>query len=581
MISFQPSTTGPRGSRPRWAYYSLAAVLVIVVAVIATVGLPPWTGRTGSSPATPSAGASSSISAASPTLVVSAGPVSVTYPSNAFPTGTTPHIALDSAYNDSFLSTFALPGTPTVVADVRADSQPSHPVQVSFAVALNALPESATPTIFYQESSTGLWLPIATTVDPSTGRVVGTSTHFTKFVAALTSVLDDADGVVEWFRYQVASALGSRASAPDCAGRPTWLTIDEPPPARNDPLPACVQAGPDGDSELRVVVNRGFSLSLTGPVRPTSVQYEPGVDTSRLLYQTIAEQSGSGRQNVFLPAHVETVLRYEQGSLPDGAVTLRAQPSALSMAADPIVALVDAFGTSKLSGHLPELLNALNCLQSLTDTSADLQIGSIVNGAVSCLDSAIDALKGPGDATGAILTSFRVVLLGGKAAQNTLDEILALNEDSSVHLRVLGRVPEPPAGSILLSDVLEKSGGAGLSGTVVDPNASISGKLATHSTSQWVGCEEIPAWAEYAMNGRTRLTGWMGFRDFAEPGLTVAVRVLVDGRLVSTLNAAPAGIAVNLPLPHGQRLRLEAQRTGGSCGVHDEGYLAWGNGALS
>lgn len=513
---------------------------------------------------------------------MSAGSVTVSFPSNAFPDGATPQITLESGRGDSFLKKFRLPGTPTVVANVQAASQPSQPVQVSFAVDLAALPIAATPAIFYREPSTGLWLPIPTTVDQSTGRIIGTSTHFTDFVAALTTVVDKVEGVVQWFRYQVADALGARGEAPSCSGEPAWVTVAEAPPALNDPLPACIQAAPNGDAELHLMVNRGYSLSLNSRVRPKSIEYEAGVDTARALYQAIARQFGTGRQDVFLPAHVETVLTYARGSLPEGAVTLRAQPSALSMAADPIVALLDAFGSTKLSGHVPQLLNALNCVQAHLDYVTGPQVGSLVAEVASCLDSVLDALTGVnGDAAAKILTSVKVVLLAAKATQNTVDELMALNEDAAVRLKVLGAVSEPPVGSLLLSDVLLNSGGAGPSGTVVDPAASISGKLATHSTSQWVGCEGTAAWGEYALNGRTRLTGWLGFRDFAEAGLAVDVRVLIDTQLVTTLQVSLAGTKVDLKLPRGQRLRLEAQLTRGSCGPHSEGYMAWGNGALS
>jgi hypothetical protein len=133
-----------------------------------------------------------------------------------------------------------------------------------------------------------------------------------------------------------------------------------------------------------------------------------------------------------------------------------------------------------------------------------------------------------------------------------------------------------------LSDLLIDSGGLGPSGTVVDPAAPISGKLAAHSTSQWVGCDGGPAWGDYSLGGHRRLTGWLGFRDFAEPGLVATVQVLVDGQLVTTLTVGLAGTPVDVQLPAGQQLRLQAQMTDGpACGAHDEGYMAWGNGALS
>ncbi|MGX5653461.1 hypothetical protein ACWKWC_01650 [Geodermatophilus nigrescens] len=142
-------------------------------------------------------------------------------------------------------------------------------------------------------------------------------------------------------------------------------------------------------------------------------------------------------------------------------------------------------------------------------------------------------------------------------------------------------VDEPPMGAVWLSDVLLDSGGAGTSGQVIDPTASVSGKRATHATGQWVGCYGGTAWAEYELAGLDRLTSWLGYRDFAEPDLITSVRVLVDDRPITTLEVGPEGLDVDLDLPPGQRLRLEASLLSGSCGPHSEGYLAWGNGALS
>lgn len=142
-------------------------------------------------------------------------------------------------------------------------------------------------------------------------------------------------------------------------------------------------------------------------------------------------------------------------------------------------------------------------------------------------------------------------------------------------------VDGPPAGAVYLSDVLVSSGGPGSSGQRIDPSASISGRTATHATGQWVGCSGSASSAEYDLGGRTRLTAWLGYRDFAEPGLVTEVGVYVDERLVSTLQVDLSGTGVDLDLPAGQRLRLAATLVGGTCGPHSEGYLAWGNGALS
>ncbi|WP_448627714.1 esterase/lipase family protein [Geodermatophilus sp. URMC 64] len=139
--------------------------------------------------------------------------------------------------------------------------------------------------------------------------------------------------------------------------------------------------------------------------------------------------------------------------------------------------------------------------------------------------------------------------------------------------------PPLPDGAIALHELLLGSGGDGPSGEPVD--ALVAGAEAADSTTQWVGCSGSTAWAEYPLGGRTRLTALLGPRDFAPADLVTTVRVLVDGDTVDRLTVDRNGVDVDLTLPAGDVLRFEAQLESGTCVDVPEGFLAWGNGALS
>ena len=59
------------------------------------------------------------------------------------------------------------------------------------------------------------------------------------------------------------------------------------------------------------------------------------------------------------------------------------------------------------------------------------------------------------------------------------------------------------------------------------------------------------------------------------------VQVLVDGQSAAEYAVDADSSDVDLALPPGDVLRLEAQLSAGSCGSASEGYAVWGNGALS
>lgn len=139
--------------------------------------------------------------------------------------------------------------------------------------------------------------------------------------------------------------------------------------------------------------------------------------------------------------------------------------------------------------------------------------------------------------------------------------------------------PGLPAGAVRLSDVRTDWSGDGPSGDPV--SVRIGGRTEDQSTTQWMGCYDSPAWADYDLQGHTRLTGDLSLRDFAPTDLQVEVGVLVDGQVVKQFTLGQTPIPVDLRLPPGSQLRLQAQRVGGSCNSASEGDVVWGNGALA
>jgi hypothetical protein len=339
----------------------------------------------------------------------------------------------------------------------------------------------------------------------------------------------------------------------------------------------------DGSLELHVVVNRGYSMALSGPGVPSSVEYRSLGNTSDVLYQTLArEVDVVGEGEVVLPARVETVLIFPQDSLQPGLVTLAARPTAPAAVMDVVVAAGEF-----LMGRIPHAVTALigmvNCAAdavSASGSDAARLAGAAAAAVQSCMEPVLLAAGAAGSAAAQKLTlAVQAGLLAGRAGQNALDTAMAWQEPADVVLRVQGAGPAAPAGAVLLHQVLIGDGGAGSSGTPID--VTLGNVDVPSSTSQWVGCQGTVAWGEYALGNRTRFTALLGLRDFTPLELVIEFRVLVDGELIEEFTVDGPAIPVDLELPPGQVLRLEGERVAGECTSAPEGYGVWGNGALS
>ena len=335
-----------------------------------------------------------------------------------------------------------------------------------------------------------------------------------------------------------------------------------------------------GDIETREVMLGTWSKVVTDCLGPAAsglgevALRKLGASISVALSMGQVGQSAMDRQRDLLNG-----VRLQVGVVPAGTPTTAGfsgrwegpVPQPFSVPYSTVANLVDSAGVLSATVTYP----GLDCSGRWTQVSrsaAQAELTETIAGdpSFACVPSVGIRLTLLGDG--------RLLVTYSSGQQESFDAVLTRTGPPE---SLADEVAAQPAGAVFLSDVLVASGGAGPSGNLVSSDASISGKVAAHTTSQWVGCDGTSAWAEYSLDGRTRLTGWLGYRDFAEPDLLAAVRVFVDDRLVTTLEVGLAGSDVDLELPSGQRLRMEASLVSGSCGAHSEGYLAWGNGALS
>lgn len=88
------------------------------------------------------------------------------------------------------------------------------------------------------------------------------------------------------------------------------------------------------------------------------------------------------------------------------------------------------------------------------------------------------------------------------------------------------------------------------------------------------------AYAEYALGDHRQFTGLLGAREYMPPDVVVEVRLLVDGDPVAEYEIGQEAVQVDLAMPPGEMLRIEAERTAGVCGPAPDAYLVFGNAAL-
>ncbi len=551
----------------------LAAGCVVVVAVLVAVLVTRDAGRSPESTPRPAASATPVAASLPGGWEVSAAP-------GVFAEDAAPGLTLVHPVGDAFVDDLGLVGGQ--VLRVSAD-QPRGAVTVSVPFSSATVPPGAVPAVFFFDDELRLWLPVPTTVDPGTGRLVATVQHFTDFTAGLLTwaegAVQAAAGAVDWFTYQVASVTGARAQEPACEDPPAWVhgvsTGTDPAFPLAAALFACVQDADDDQAgeaaSVSVAVNRVYALELTATPTPTTATIEPSADLEGALAQALSSAFGAEPGHVVVPGTATGVLTVprEPGTTSariSGAWTAR------STVVDLLTKVVAAAG-DLLVGDASSTLATIECslaaLQGAADTAGhEVFAGTWADITTDCLPKLATAT---GDAALQRLgTAIGVGLLLGQAGQSLLDA----GRDRVDGAWVEVDWSDPGAGWLFDRTTGEES----RSGERVD--VVLGGAPAPDSSSQWVGCWD-PSGQDYAMLGATRLTGTFGYRDFTPDDLVVDVRVLVDGQLVHEFTSQGDPMPVDVALPVGDVLRLEAVRVSGTCSSAPEGYAVWGEGRLS
>jgi hypothetical protein len=238
-----------------------------------------------------------------------------------------------------------------------------------------------------------------------------------------------------------------------------------------DPLASCLTATVDGDVELHVVVNRGYSLDLSVPVAPTAIRYAPAGNSAGIVYQTLAgDVGGPGASNVFLPARVETVLTFPRASLPTGRVDLKARATPASAAMDVVAAAGEIL--------LKMIPDAGTALGGLVDCVGDVVKGSsssptrlveaLPEAVMSCAEPVFRAAGAERSvAARKVLVGVQAWVMRDRGGPTVLDASTAWQKPAEIVLQVQGSAPPPP-GSARRSSVLVNSRAVRSSGTPVD-----------------------------------------------------------------------------------------------------------------
>jgi hypothetical protein len=516
---------------------------------------------------------------------VSSGDVTVTYRPGDFEGDGTPRVGPADIGSSDFIEAFGLATASgeAAAASVTSDSPPKGQVEVSFRLDPSEVVAGQIPAVFYFDPESGLWLPIPSEYSED-GVLVGTTDHFTDFAAAILSGLEATEKGAQWLRYQVARSVGARSGGVECFGEwPTWLLDVQVEEGLNAPLPACAE-GDDEQLRLRVVNNRPYGMVLDGPVPPSQASFGASLDAEDLVAAALTGNDPlTFDGEVLIPAGMQVDLVWRRGELDPGEVVIngRVTPAAVAMDAFYVGAVKIA---ALVSDPIDLLSSAGTCLQDAFDAASGTQqemAGGLAAAASGCLRPLTEAAGGVAtEASKKILLGIEVGLLMGRGAQTVLDASAALNEPHRIVLSITGLLPNPPQGAQLLSDISRDWSGVGPTGDAVDVFVGVY--EAPWSTTQWVGCESEPAWGEFDLSGQTKLTALLGKRSFTPRGLKARVEVFVDGVGIDSIDVGNTPVPVDVDLPEGgQVLRLAALVTAGSCGSAAEGYLVWGNGAVS
>jgi len=518
------------------------------------------------------------------TQSVTEGDVTVTYAAEAFDSGS-PRIGSTDVSGSDFIDAFGLKTAAGQVAtaSITAESQPKNDVKIAFQLDPNSVPEGAIPAIFYFEPDSQLWLPIPSEYTDN-GMLVGTASHFTDFAAAIASGLETAEEGAQWLRFQVARAVGARAGGVECSGGwPIWLLGVEVDDGLNAPMPTCAEAD-DDRLRVRIVNNRPYGLLIDAPVAPSEASYAGSLEPEDVVAAALASNDPLVfGEDVLLPAGMQADLYWERDALGSGDFVINGRANAVTVGLDSVY-----LGATEIASFvsLPvEVLSGVfSCVQGVSDTvssSPEMLTGAFASSMADCLEPLAKAVDGaPTEVGKKVLAGLKAGLLLGRGAQTILDVEAALNEPHRVVLSVADVAPDPPGGGSLLHDIRVDWSGAGPSGEATD---ALLGSTQAHlSTTQWVGCGDEAAWAEYELSGQDTLTAVLGKQSFTPRSIRAQVRVIVDGTVIKEYEVADQPVDVDVRLPQGgQVLKLSAIATAGTCGGASEGYLAWGNGAVS
>lgn len=510
-------------ARRRGARRLAAVAAGLTVLVCAACTLSAGAGAGAGAGAAPSAGSNSETGAA-PSTDGSAevrGPegTAVRYPEGAFPNGVSPDLQLRGEDADDFQRTFGIAaaagGTPDVaqegagedaaaseggagaggevtVLQVTADEQPATEVEIVIPYEPSEVPDGAQPAIFYYDDELGLWLPILTVADPGTGTLVGTTDHFTDFFAgALSTVqagaqagvnwvgdgLDWVGGGADWAQYQLADLTGARAKPPTCRGEhPAWVAdvdiYEDPVWDQNIPMYVCAGAPSQGatadgslddDLEIRLAVNRGYSLEVTSTVAPAGFSLVPKADlgsaSSNALSTTVSDGDTT---SVLVPATAEGVFRF---AAPDDLtpIEMRGGVSMRSAIMDAVIITV-GFALSRSELKEVDAVETYDCVIKTLDNAVgsavsfdqDRFVGAYAGVSADCLGPVMRAINEGGLTARAerLLKGLEVGLLMGRAGQSAIDGIRAVGAEGEYTVTVTPRdVPDVTAIGAKLGDV--------------------------------------------------------------------------------------------------------------------------------
>ena len=435
------------------------------------------------------------------TRVTADGGYEVRGPDAAFPEG--PPALEFRESDDAFVADLGV-GESGRVLSVSAPGQPDRPVEVVIPYDPDAVPEGATPAVFYYAADAQLWLPIETEVDAEAGVLVGTTDHFTDFVGALVDGwLDKTETVVngvatgvDWLAYQVASVTGARANEATCGEKPVWVTdvvttFDSGFPL-SAPLFACAETIRDRSDAVRVriAVNRAYGFEITTTPPATRLEVEPSAELGSALGQAFSRIFPAQDGRVIAPGTSTVVAEFDRPS--QRTLTVEGHMTPQTILVDAVMLALDV-GSPFASGDLTEKVEAFECAVSAIRGVVDIHQADVFLGAWS---SIVDDCLGPvsrelgTDVLGKVGIGISVGLSMGQFAQSAMDRERDLFNGATVRLTVEpaaategsggfagrweGPVPQP--GSPEYSTVVDlvDSGGR-LSATVSYPGLGCSG----------------------------------------------------------------------------------------------------------